>query len=466
MRKNIFFRLLAVILPVFVLATVLLVVSFSYAAETSVPSTGGVAVSADATTKYGLRDDTVTYNLTVTNTGTLSDSFGVFIEGETWMTESDVFGLNAMDPDEIRPVVISVTVGAGASDTVTITVKSFVDPMVRDSVLLTTIATTPDVEITSPNDTQSGTMGNTVTYTLNVRNTGNQPDSFDLSVSNNSWATTLSDSSVGPLDPDESVAVEAYVVVGSGMIDMATISAESTLDSDVSDSIVLNTLTFEPGVAIDPDKTEGFGYETESVKYRLTISNTGEMTDTYGLVFGEEAWETVLSASLVGPVVPDSSQVVTVTVVVPVGGISDTVNVTATSAFVGTVYDTVSLTTTALHPGVDVSTTDADKAGMLGEVVTYMVDVKNTGNVSDTYAITVSGQSWMTALSQTSVGPLAPGASSIVIVSVTVGTGSTTDTATIRAQSAENASIFDQVNLTSTRLEMRKVYLPIVLRKP
>ena len=94
----------AVILPVFVLATVLLVVGFSYAAETSVPSTGGVAVSADTTTKYGLRDDTVTYNLTVTNTGTLSDSFGVFIEGETWMTESQRFGLNAMDLTKSDPL--------------------------------------------------------------------------------------------------------------------------------------------------------------------------------------------------------------------------------------------------------------------------------------------------------------------------------------------------------------------------
>ena len=96
----------------------------------------------------------------------------------------------------------------------------------------------------APDQADSGLVGETVTYTLQITNTGNLADTFDLSVSGNSWTTTFSQSSIS-LAAGASTTVEAYVDVPSGAsdgdMDTATVTATSQSDPGESDSVMLTT---------------------------------------------------------------------------------------------------------------------------------------------------------------------------------------------------------------------------------
>jgi hypothetical protein len=116
--------------------------------------------------------------------------------------------------------------------------------------------------------------------------------------------------------------------------------------------------------------------------------------------------------------------------------------------------------------GVDALTADADLSGEPGTTVTYTVEVHNTGDITDTYDLSVSGNSWTTMLSDSSV-TLGPGASATVWVTVaipgTAGDGEM-DTATVTAESQTDGSVTDSVDLTTTaEVSGYIIGLPVVI---
>ncbi len=69
--------------------------------------------------------------------------------------------------------------------------------------------------------------------------------------------------------------------------------------------------------------------------------------------------------------------------------------------------------------GVTVSPDLAARSGAPGSQVEYSLHATNTGNISDTYTVTHSGNTWATMVPGT-VGPLVAGASTAVPVTVTI----------------------------------------------
>ncbi|HSR30910.1 MAG TPA: NEW3 domain-containing protein [Anaerolineae bacterium] len=98
-----------------------------------------------------------------------------------------------------------------------------------------------------------------------------------------------------------------------------------------------------------------------------------------------------------------------------------------------------------------------------GDEVVYTLQVANGGNCEDTFDLSVSGNAWSTVAPDV-VGPLAPGASEEVTVTVSVPAGieSGHDVATVTYTSQNDSMVSDSSTLATTITS--QMYLPLVVR--
>jgi uncharacterized membrane protein len=86
--------------------------------------------------------------------------------------------------------------------------------------------------------------GSTVTYNLQVTNSGDLSDTFDVSLSH-TWPTTVSLAALGPLSPGLSATLDVMVYVPRdaqvGLADTATVTITSRGDKQQSASATLTT---------------------------------------------------------------------------------------------------------------------------------------------------------------------------------------------------------------------------------
>jgi uncharacterized repeat protein (TIGR01451 family) len=183
----------------------------------------------------------------------------------------------------------------------------------------------------------------------------------------------------------------------------------------------------------------------ETITFTLVVINNGNVVDTFDLTTSDNSWPT----SLVPPNITLPASVtanVGVTVTVPItamGNHSDTVSVTAVS-IADPAESSITYLTTVISPSYGVSIS-ADKAlaGTAGQTLTYTLKITNTGNISDTFSLTKSGNSWPTNISDPSI-LLAPLASTVVSVSVDIpGTavGGDNDTVTVTVTSLADSTV-------------------------
>ena len=204
----------------------------------------------------------------------------------------------------------------------------------------------------SGDDFLSGPAGGQVNYSLMITNIGTMPDSFDLTASGQTYTSTLSTSLV-TLEPSASAVFTVTVDIPPSAADQETdnvmITAVSQGDSTKTDTAVLTTTSISVpvyGVALSADDSLS-GPAGGQVSYTLTITNTGNVVDTFDLLPTGNSWTTTLSSHVV-TLAASSSQTMTVTVLIPSAAAaleSDQVSIQATSRHDGSKNDTAVLTT-------------------------------------------------------------------------------------------------------------------------
>jgi choice-of-anchor B domain-containing protein len=206
-------------------------------------------------------------------------------------------------------------------------------------------------------------------------------------------------------------------------------------------------------VSLSADVTSQIAATGETVTYTVEIHNQGTHTDTYALTATGNVWNTAVSTNTVSLAARESTTF-TVAVDIPPVVTEDTDNViiTAVSQTDNNFHDALTLQTNATYYGLAMTPVTSGLAGLPGQTVTYTLDLTNLGNLSDTYDLSINGQTWATTLSTNSI-TLDAGQSESATVQVTIPPEATVgdnDIVTVTAVSQGDNAITASANLTTT----------------
>lgn len=426
----------------------------------------------------------ITFTVAISNAGPTSPISATVVD--TWSPTAAVIGVDAPNctvnlgagtatctvqnlgvesravPDPHIVLTTSATYSGALSNSATVSVLGGVTDLnpgndSAGSVVVNVIAPPIYGVSLSQDQAKAGSAGQITIYTLQLTNSGNTADTFSLGAGGNSWSSSLSSPSVmlpAGMGSNIQVTVTVPITAGGNVADTVTVTATSTADPSKSDLAYLTT-SVPPlyGVALPADLSQAAN-AGETISYTVFVTNTGNVSDTILLNASGNVWTTdVISPS----VRLDASQSVgvPVEVTIPLGatGIqSDTVTIEAASQTASQQRDTVKLSSFVLpFYGVDLAPNQAE-TGTPGETVLYALNISNTGNLEDSFILSVGGNAWTTAVSSSTI-TIAPFASGSFTASVTVPAGAMAadiDTATVSATSTGNGAQSDSVELVTS----------------
>ncbi len=214
----------------------------------------GLTLDPTAAWQNGGAGTTVTYALTVRNSGTVSDRYTVATGGHRWTTTLSTATVGPLPPGASDGLMVYVRIPSGApvglSDTVALTVASQGDPALTAAARLTTTSVVPFYGLTlSPTTAQrSGVPGASVTYTLRLTNTGNIADRYAVAIAGHAWPMAVSADAVSlGMGVGGAVAVTVTIpITAAGLSDTGEIRVASLGDPSQAALARLTTVAIAP----------------------------------------------------------------------------------------------------------------------------------------------------------------------------------------------------------------------------
>ncbi len=417
----------------------------------------GIVKTADKTDL--VVGETVTYTFTVTNTGTVTLSDVAVAEGAF----SGAGRLSALDCPADRTLApgaqlvctatytvqqADVDAGSVTNDATATGNPPTGDPVTSEpSEVTITADQTPGIALVKTADKTTLVVGETVTYTFTVTNTGNVTLS-DAAVSEGAFSGAGQLSAVDcPADrtlaPGAQLVCTATYTVQQADVDAGSVTNDATATGNPPQgdpitsppSEVTITADQTPGIVLvkTADKTNLVAGET--VTYTFTVTNTGNVTLS-GVAVAEGAFSgagqlSALDCPVDRTIAPGADLVCTATYTVQQADV-DAGSVTNDATATGNPPQGEPITsppsevtiTGTQSPGITiVKSADKDEL-VLGETVTYSFVVTNTGNVTltdvavDEGAFTGAGA--LSAIECPADRTLAPGAQLICTATYTV----------------------------------------------
>jgi uncharacterized membrane protein len=427
---------------------------------TTVGAAAGVIIAPDAQLQIVDAGTVVTYTHTVTNLGNVADVFTVTTtSSQGWFTAVSAAQLNltaGQTTTLVMTVTVPVTATPGMQDDTVATVTSSFDPGVSDSATDSTRVIQEHGLLFEPDRTMTVTAPATVIYTHYLTNTGNGPDTFQITAnSSQGWAVQTP----ANIDLDSGDWATVFVTltvpgIAGGQTDVMVVTATSTISSatfaNVTDTTIVTGTAGTAGVVIEPDNV-GPGAPGATIQYQHIVTNTSSFADSFTLdVTSSLSWTvSVIPTNIKLPA--DGTAPVTVTVMVPgaaVSGTTDVTTVTVASTSVATSTDQATDTTYVGFVHALQLVPDRTMTATADSIIVYTHTLTNAGGGTENVLLTaVSDHGWPTQVD--SPITLAADESTTIAVTLTVPIGASglTDTMTVTAVSSidptATASVLD-----------------------
>jgi uncharacterized repeat protein (TIGR01451 family) len=404
---------------------------------TTVSQVGGTDVTPPTAAGSGVVGGTVNYAATVTNTGNGTDAYTLATSGlpPGWTATIyvDANGNGVLDPGETTvaastgnllmdgtfQVIIQVTVPAGASanDTgaVTLTATSGFNNTLTDTGVFTTTVLTANVTMVKTASPSNPQPGDTVTYTIQYQNTGN-------------------DMAYNAVIKDAIPSGANYV--SNSLLAGAT-AGSATVRSDLADG---DNADFNATTAGSVTHTLGSVAAGASgvLIFRVTIGNLTEGTAVSNIA--QTFYETPLGTAR-GPFDSPAS-IVTVSA-------EAALTLGTSGSRTGDPSDTVVYPLTVTNSGNSDDVIDLLPSSTAGSTVTFYLDLNNDGVIDP-------GEPALTDTDgdgAPDTGSIPPGTIVHIIAAVTIPAGTpdgTIDVTTVVARSTDDTGVSSTVTLTTT----------------
>ena len=351
-------------------------------------------------------NDTINYTLTVRNTGDVTLHNVTVVDTKLGINQTIASLAPGASQSVFGSYVVTEADLGGVSNTAT------ADSDETESVSDTwnvEVAARPGLAISKTADRTTANIGDTIHYTIVVRNTG------DVTLHN----VTVVDARLGinqtiaSLAPNASQSFSGSYLVTEA--DLAGVSNTATADSDetgaVSDTWEVAVVA-QPGLSITKTADRATAVLGDVINYTIVVQNTGDV----GLE-GVHVWDDLLGLDETLTLGAGASQTFsgsyTVTEAdVEAGVVHNTAY--ASSEGAGGVEDSVDVEVLAL--GLSLTKTADRESAMVGDVINYTIVVQNTGEATLQDVRVVDTMLGI----DTSVCDLAPGASATVTATYTV----------------------------------------------
>jgi Zn-dependent M28 family amino/carboxypeptidase len=427
-----------------------------------------------AAMQSGYPGTVVTYTLNVSNTDSVSHTLDVSIADNAWPTTAAT-SIGPVAAQEVQPFTVTVAIpgdaAAHSSDAATITLRAQDNPSLSAEAILTTTANALPIVVLEPSSaTQAANPGTLVTYTLYVSHTDVAAHTFDVSIANNTWPTTAA-TPIGPVAAQEvqpftvTVAIPGNTAAHSS--DAAYVVVRAQDDQAFSTTAILTTTANAlPTVTLEPLVAVQSGNPSVIVTYTLYISHTDIAAHAFDVTLDHNSWPATVTTPI-SALPGNVARPITVTIAIPgnaIGQTADTTHVTVSAQDNALLTDTALLTTTAeIVPAVLLTPSAAAQSGGVGTTVTYALMLTNTGNLSDTYQLSLVNHVWLVQVDPLSM-TLASQASQPLTVTVAIPLTATQGLSDTVRLTAHGTGVTAFSDLVTTAQRLYEIYLPLLRR--
>ncbi|MDR6845684.1 gliding motility-associated C-terminal domain-containing protein [Flavobacterium granuli] len=444
----------------------------------------------------GAVGDLITYTFAITNTGntTLSN----IIIDDVLTNSVDLLITNILAPNATETVTVTYTiqqadVNAGqVTNSATVTGTTPTNGTVTDTSgttittddpTVTTLTSTPSIALVKTGAVGgTGTVGNMVTYTFTVTNTGNTTltnviinDALTNSVNLTVTPNTLAPNAVGTATATytiQQVNVNAGQVTNSATVTGTTPTNGTVTDTSgttiTTDDPTVTTLTPSPSIAVvKTGVIGGTGEVGYMITYTFTVTNTGNTT-LNNIVINDALTNSVNLAVSPSTLAPNATGTATASYTIQqsdmdAGQVTNSATATGTTPTGGTVTDISGTTITTDDDTVNiliqkpsialVKTGAVGGTGAVGDLITYTFAITNTGNTTLSNIIIDDALTNSVDLLITNI--LAPNATETATVTYTIqqsdiDAGKVTNTATVTGTTPTNGTVTDTSGTTIT----------------
>jgi len=207
----------------------------------------GVRVSIDPSHDSDMPGETLTYTVTVTNTGNVADNYKLTISDNA---------VPSWNPT-VSPTSLTITAGKSGTAMLSVTIPSGAEHDERDNIRVVAasmenaevsasasceaqVSILRRVEVSISPGSGSGPPGTSLTYTVTVKNSGLVDDTYTLTaVGPEGWSVSISPTLIENLSPDENASATLSVVVppdaSEGTSKTVTVNVKSKGDPEVTE---------------------------------------------------------------------------------------------------------------------------------------------------------------------------------------------------------------------------------------